>query len=81
VLLWILRRAQGQGETAAWGLVLGGLLLFFLEFFRLPGILYGISLLDGEEWHGLGMIAAGSLLLAWCVGVGARSVKGVGDAV
>jgi phosphatidylglycerol---prolipoprotein diacylglyceryl transferase len=81
VLLWILEHARAQGETTAWGLVLGGLLLFVLEFFRLPLMLYGSSLLDAEEWHALGVMGAGSLLLAWCVGVGARDAKGVGDAV
>ncbi len=84
LLVRSLRPTRMPGVTAAWGLVLGGLLFFFLEFFRLPGILYGISLLDGDEIHGLVLVVAGGLLLAWCLGIGAeraRNAKGAGDAV
>jgi phosphatidylglycerol---prolipoprotein diacylglyceryl transferase len=84
VLLWMLRRTRMLGETAAWGLLLGGLVLFFADFFRLPGMLYGNSWLDGDEWRGLQLMVAGSLLLAWRLAVGARmalGAKGVDDAV
>jgi phosphatidylglycerol---prolipoprotein diacylglyceryl transferase len=81
VLLWILRAERQSGVTVAWGLLLGGLLIFLLDFFRLPQMLYGTRILDGEEWRGLEVFVAGSLLLAWRVGIGSRSVKGVGNAV
>jgi prolipoprotein diacylglyceryltransferase len=64
-LLWILRRARTPGETCAWGLVLSGLLIFFMQFFRLPGVLYSNSLLEGAEVRGLEFMVGGGLLLAW----------------
>ena len=84
VLLWVLWHSQAPGETAAWGLILGGLLVFLLTFFRLPSMLYSTSMLDGDQARALGLIVAGSLLLAWRVGVGAqygRVAKDVDDAV
>ena len=86
VLLVILRRVRTLGETAAWGLVLGGLLVFVVDFFRLPQVLYGTMPLDSVQWHAMTAMGAGGLLLAWCfgAGVGAKAMpvaKDVGDAV
>jgi phosphatidylglycerol---prolipoprotein diacylglyceryl transferase len=88
VLVWILMRVKRVGETAAWGLMLGGLLNFFLDFFRLPAMLYGTTVLDGEEWRGLEMLIAGGLLLAWRYAVDTQvdaeaslAGKGISDAV
>jgi len=84
VLLLILRRARIPGETGAWGLALGGLLLFVLQFFRLPVALYANSLLDGYQLRGLEMMVAGGLLLSWLLGIGAQpplQTKDAGDAV
>lgn len=84
VLLWIPGRTSISGVTAAWGLVLGGMVIFFVDFFRLPEMLYGWGYVDSGQWHAVYVMAVGSLLLAWCVGVGAQyyaRAKGVGDAV
>ena len=62
-LLWVLGRAQRAGETAAWGLVLGGLLLFALDFFHLPAVLYGNAWLDRVQWRALIFIGGGCLML------------------
>ena len=72
VLLWILKRAPTPGETGAWGMVLGGLLQFGMCFFRLPQMLYGTSIIDGGQLRALQLTVAGGLLLAWCMGIGAR---------
>ena len=85
-LLAILRRGRTPGRTAAWGLVLGGLLVFVIDFFRLPQLLYGTTPLDSIQWRALTAVGAGGLLLAWCFGVGAGAnamagAKDVGDAV
>ena len=79
VLLWILGRVREAGVTSAWGLVLGGLALFFLDFFRLPEMLYGYGWVDGGQWKAVEVMVAGSLLLAWRVGIG--EARGMGDAV
>jgi phosphatidylglycerol:prolipoprotein diacylglycerol transferase len=63
-LLWVLGRAKDAGETAAWGLVLGGLLLFALDFFHLPSELFGGTWLDPIQWRALMSIAGGFLMLA-----------------
>jgi phosphatidylglycerol---prolipoprotein diacylglyceryl transferase len=63
-LLWVLRRAKDAGETAAWGLVLGGLLLFVLDFFHLPGELDGNAWLDQIQWRALMCVGGGCLMLA-----------------
>ena len=84
VLLWILRRARTPGMTGAWGLSLGGLVLFLIQFFGLPVVLYATTLLDGDELRGLEMMVAGGLLLSWLLGVGAQRqllAKDAGDAV
>jgi phosphatidylglycerol:prolipoprotein diacylglycerol transferase len=84
VLLWVLRLARTPGETGAWGLALGGLLLFIIQFFRLPVVLYANTLLDGDEFRGLEMMVAGGLLLVWLLGIGAQRAlpaKDAGDAV
>jgi len=84
ILLWVLRRARTPGETGAWGLAIGGLVLFVIQFFRLPGVLYQNTLLDGYQLRGLEMMVAGGLLLSWLLGIGAeRSLltKDAGDAV
>jgi hypothetical protein len=65
-------------------LALGGLLVFVVDFFRLPQLLYGTTPLDSIQWNALESMAAGGLLLASCIGVGQKSmpaVKDVGDAV
>jgi len=85
VLLRILRGTTAPGVTAAWGLVLGGLLLFVMDFFHLPQLLYGTKRLDSIQWHALELMGAGSLLLAWCFGVGvgakASAPQDIHDAV
>ena len=79
-LLWVLRRRRRAGETAGWGLALAGLLLFVLDFFRLPLELYGTSRLDGIEVRALQVMVSGGALLAWAMARGA--VPGdLGDAV
>ena len=72
-LMLILREERTRGETAASGLVLGGLAYALLAFFRLPNVLYGTQTLDSEQWHGVEMIVAGGLLLAWLYGVSERA--------
>jgi phosphatidylglycerol:prolipoprotein diacylglycerol transferase len=84
VLLRIQQRAHTSGETAAWGLVLGGLVLFLMGFFRLPEMLYGQAWVDGSQWRAVEYMVAGSLLLAWRSAIEARTAagaKGVVDAV
>jgi phosphatidylglycerol:prolipoprotein diacylglycerol transferase len=71
-LLWVLRRQRHTGETGAWAMTVGGLLQFFLCFFRLPQVLYGRSMIDGSQQRALYLTVAGGLLLAWRLGLGAR---------
>jgi phosphatidylglycerol:prolipoprotein diacylglycerol transferase len=90
VLLWVLGRSRRAGETAAWGLLLGGLLLFLLDFFHLPSMLYGDAWLDRVQWRALIFIVAGCLMLVSLAdgGMGtavpeasASGTEGAGDAL
>jgi hypothetical protein len=36
-------------------------------------VLYGTQTLDGEQWHGVEMIVAGAVLLAWRYAVRERT--------
>jgi hypothetical protein len=61
-------------------------MVFIMDFFRLPQLLYGTTPLDSIQWRALASMGAGGLLLAWCfgIGVGTRAMpvaKDVGDAV
>jgi phosphatidylglycerol:prolipoprotein diacylglycerol transferase len=87
VLLWVLGRAKRAGETAAWGLVLGGLLLFLMDYFRLPAALYGSAWLDRIQWRALMLIGGGCVMLM-LLGDGdvredgpAGATEGAGDAL
>ena len=79
-LLWVLRLERRTGETAGWGLALAGLLVFVLDFFRLPLELYGTSRLEEIEWRALEAMIAGGALLAWAMVRGAGRGD-LGDAV
>jgi hypothetical protein len=59
VLLWVVRVARREGETAAWGLVLGGLVIFGMDFFRLPSEMYGAGIFDRVQWQGIALMVAG----------------------
>jgi phosphatidylglycerol---prolipoprotein diacylglyceryl transferase len=63
-LLWLLSRRPHAGETVAYGLALGGLLLFVLDFYHLPGELFGNAWLDKTQWQGLACMMAGCAMLA-----------------
>jgi phosphatidylglycerol:prolipoprotein diacylglycerol transferase len=86
-LLWVVGRARRAGETAAWGLVLGGLLAFLLDFFHLPAVLYGNAWLDRIQWEALASIGGGCLMLVFLPDAGvrgndsARGVEGASDAL
>lgn len=79
-LLWVLARARRAGETAAWGLVLGGLLLFALDFFHLPSVLYGTAWLDRVQWRALMLIGGGCLMLVFLTDVRDEEVREDGSA-
>ena len=79
-LLWVLARARRAGETAAWGLVLGGLLLFVLDFFHLPSVLYGTAWLDRVQWRALMLIGGGCLILLSLTDVRDEEVRKDGSA-
>ena len=74
-LLAVLRRRPLRGETAGFGLVLAGLANALLDFFRLPNVLYGKQILDGQQWRGVEMIVLGGVLLAWRYAVRARAAR------
>jgi phosphatidylglycerol---prolipoprotein diacylglyceryl transferase len=76
ILLWMLLRLRRPGETAAWGLILGGLVLFFTAFLRLPATLYSNAPLDGIQLRALAAIVAGGVLLAWRVGASPHDAGG-----
>jgi phosphatidylglycerol:prolipoprotein diacylglycerol transferase len=65
LLLWAMRLARREGETAALGLGLAGLLLFLVDFFRLPSELYGTAIFDRIQWRALALMAAGGGLLVY----------------
>lgn len=73
LLLLLLARRPVRGEIAGFGLVLAGLVIALLGFFRLPELLYGTQTLDSSQWRGIKMIVAGGLLLAWRYAVAGRS--------
>jgi phosphatidylglycerol:prolipoprotein diacylglycerol transferase len=92
LLLWLLRRARREGETAAWGLLLGGLAIFALDFFRLPSELFGNPIFDRVQWRAIAlMLAGGATLAAVLIGEqnanarserdAARREHGAGDAL
>jgi phosphatidylglycerol:prolipoprotein diacylglycerol transferase len=81
-LLWVLGRSRRAGETAAWGLVLGGLLVFALDFFHLPAELFGNAWLDRIQWEALVLMGGGCLLLVFLPDAGVRgdgTANPVGD--
>jgi len=79
-LLWVLARARRAGETAAWSLTLGGLLLFVLDFFHLPAVLYGNAWLDRVQWRALMLIGVGCLILVSLMDVRDEDVREDGSA-
>jgi phosphatidylglycerol---prolipoprotein diacylglyceryl transferase len=60
VLLWLLRRGLRVGAVAQWGLLLGGLMLVAVDFFRLPDELFTAGWLDRVQWLGATMMALGA---------------------
>jgi phosphatidylglycerol:prolipoprotein diacylglycerol transferase len=65
-LFGLLRRRGYTGRTTAIGLLIAGVAVFFLDFFRLPSDLLPDSQtawLDPAQFLALGMIAAGSVLV------------------
>jgi len=85
-LLLTLGRGLRAGETAARGFAVGGLVLFAMDFFRLPQEMYGTAWLDGIEWRAMGLMLAGGAMLVWRAGTGrgeaiALAERGTGDAV
>jgi phosphatidylglycerol:prolipoprotein diacylglycerol transferase len=65
VLLRVVRVARREGETAAWGLVLGGLVIFGMDFFRLPSEMYGAGIFDRVQWRAIALMVAGGGMLAY----------------
>lgn len=86
-LLWLLARTRRAGETAAWGLVLGGLLVFALDFFHLPAVLYGNGWLDKIQWEAVALMGGGCLTLVFLPDAGTRGdgaaggLEGASDAL
>jgi phosphatidylglycerol:prolipoprotein diacylglycerol transferase len=69
-LLWLLSRPHVAGEVARWGLVIGGLVSFFLDMFRQPDPGRPQSLLEPGQWAVLGLVVVAYLWrnrwpLAW----------------
>jgi phosphatidylglycerol---prolipoprotein diacylglyceryl transferase len=65
-LFSLLRRKDYTGRTTAIGLLIAGVAVFFLDFFRLPSDLYPSSQtawLDPAQILALGMIAVGGVLV------------------
>ena len=65
-LFGLLRRRDYTGRTTAIGLLIAGVAVFFLDFFRLPSDLYPSSQtawLDPAQILALGMIAVGGVLV------------------
>jgi phosphatidylglycerol:prolipoprotein diacylglycerol transferase len=83
-LLWLFQRASA-GQTSAFGLIFAGLLLFVLDFFRLPAMIYDSAALDPIQNRALLVVAAGTLLLIWAQRSSmprvSESEKGLGNAV
>ena len=66
ILFSLLRRRDYTGRTTAIGLLIAGVAVFFLDFFRLPSDLYPSSQtawLDPAQILALGMIAVGGVLV------------------
>jgi hypothetical protein len=86
-LLWLLARTRRVGVTAAWGLVLGGLLVFVSDFFHLPAVLYSNGWLDRIQWQALCLAGGGCLMLVFLPDVAARGdgpargMEGASDAL
>jgi phosphatidylglycerol---prolipoprotein diacylglyceryl transferase len=67
LLLGLLSRRRYTGETTAIGLMIAGVAIFFLDFFRLPSDLFPslqIAWLDPAQMVGLAMLGAGAVLVA-----------------
>ena len=79
-LLGLLRLARRAGGTGAWGLLLGGLLLFVTDFFRLPSELYGTSWFDRVQWFALILVTSGGLMLAFGPAARGRAGRRSGNA-
>ncbi len=74
-LLAALRLRQRAGRVGWWGLLLGGLALFAVDFFRLPDELFSDAWLDQVQWVGVAMMAVGAGMLV--TGAGGRSADAV----
>jgi phosphatidylglycerol:prolipoprotein diacylglycerol transferase len=59
LLLLFLRQGPVAGAVARRGLLLGGLSLVLIDFFRLPDELFTPSWLDGVQWVGVAMMVLG----------------------
>jgi len=63
VLLGVVMRRGVVGHTAGWGMLLGGVAAFFLDFFRVPSVLFEKSWMDPAQFVGVGMVVVGGLVL------------------
>jgi phosphatidylglycerol---prolipoprotein diacylglyceryl transferase len=70
-LVGVLKLDLRAGETAAWGALLYGLLLFVVDFFQLPIEPNGTSWFDGIQVRALEAMGVGGALLAGIAGRGA----------
>jgi phosphatidylglycerol---prolipoprotein diacylglyceryl transferase len=67
VLLGLLARRRYTGETTAIALMIAGVAIFFLDFFRLPSDLLPnpqTAWLDPAQMVGLAMLGVGAVLVA-----------------
>jgi phosphatidylglycerol:prolipoprotein diacylglycerol transferase len=81
-LVAALRLSHRAGQVAWWGLLLGGLTLFAVDFFRLPDELFSDAWLDQVQWIGVTMMVVGAgMLAAGKASRAAEVVQGGFDAV
>jgi len=83
-LLGIVMRRGPVGQTAGLGMVSAGVAVFFLDFFRVPSVLFETSWMDLAQFVGVGMVVVGGLVLTRHAGRAAveeREQIGVSNAV
>jgi phosphatidylglycerol:prolipoprotein diacylglycerol transferase len=82
VLLGVVMQRGAVGATAGWGLLLSGVAVFLLDFFRVPSVLFELSWMDPAQFLGVGMVVVGGLILARRFAQGyERESMGAGHAV
>jgi phosphatidylglycerol:prolipoprotein diacylglycerol transferase len=82
ILLGVSRRRHRMGRVASWGLLLGGLALIAVDFFRLPDELFTNAWLDRVQWIGVAAMAlGGGVLVAEAAGKVSGDAQGGVDAV